>query len=117
MSNMTKQIEKNYLGFSGTIISALRYCLGRRTYMPSLVIGFVKPYIPKLKEKDLIVIRRDIYEQGRSYFPNPTLSTNVDERGFNKESFGDDCDYISWMQFLNDIEKELEKRGVKYGNG
>ena len=114
LSNIEKQIEKDYLGFSGTIVSALRYCLGRRTYMPSLVTGFVSTIIPDLQTKDLSIIRRDILEQGEHSWVTSGDTETVDERGLYKSAYGDDCDYIVWMQFLKKIETELDKREVAY---
>lgn len=38
----------------------VRYCLGRRTYMPWTVMGFIKPVLPVLDDKTLYVMARDI---------------------------------------------------------
>lgn len=114
MSNIEKQIENNYLGFSGTIISALRYSIGRRTYMPSLVTGFVSSIIPDLQTKDLCIIHRDILDQGRHSWVTSGDPETADERGLYKSAYGDDCDYVVWMQFLEKIESELDKREVTY---
>ena len=54
--------------FFTIIICAIRYALGRRTYMPSLVCGYASRYIKQIPTKDLYVISRDIREHGsRSY--------------------------------------------------
>ena len=38
--------------FFGTILNcAVRYAIGRQTYMPGLVIDFITPLLPHLSEK------------------------------------------------------------------
>ena len=111
MPNILKNMKDDYLGFSGMVVSALRYCLGRRTYMPSLVIGFVSKIIPDLETRDLSVIRRDILEHGKTSWSISDEVETVDDRGLYKSCYGDDCDYIVWMQFLSKIEAELDSRG------
>lgn len=46
--------------FFTIIVCAIRYSLGRRTYMPSLVCGYASRYIKQIPTKDLYVISRDI---------------------------------------------------------
>ena len=103
-------IKENYIGFSGTVISALRYCLGRRTYMPSLVIGFVTPYLPEMETKDLYVIQRDIVEHGKFVIRSDKEGLTYDDRGLCKQCYGDECDYKTWMDFLEKVEAELYNR-------
>lgn len=47
-------------GFESILICAERYACGRRTYMPSIVVGYIKPLIPMLSDKTLVVLRNDI---------------------------------------------------------
>jgi hypothetical protein len=103
-------IKENYMGFSGTVISALRYCLGRMTYMPSLVIEFVTPYLQEMETKDLYVIQRDIVEHGKFVVTPQKVTLTYDERGLCKECYGDECDYRTWMDFLEKVEAELYNR-------
>ena len=42
--------------FGAVLICAVRYCIGRQTYMPGLVIDFIRPLLPKLDSKTLTVI-------------------------------------------------------------
>lgn len=100
--------DKDYLGFSGTIISALRYCIGRKTYMPSLVTDYVSRYLSKLSIPHLEVIKQDIIKHGK-YF-SKEQSKDVDERGLYPGCYGDRCDYDTWMTFLYRVENELERR-------
>ena len=45
--------------FGTLCICALRYCMGRQTYMPSLVRDIVRPLLPKLSDKDIAVMLQD----------------------------------------------------------
>lgn len=76
--------------FCTILICAIRYCLGRRTYMPSLVTDFIRPLLPHLDDKTLRVMRADI-----------TVA----------ESYGNETiDKPVWMRFLDDIEHEISRR-------
>lgn len=82
--------------FFTIIICAIRYALCRRTYVPSLVCGFAKQYIQQMPTKDLYVIIRDIKEHG--------------SRSYGAEAYGDECDLITWMNFLEAVETEYKSR-------
>lgn len=64
------------------VICALRYCLGRRTYMPSIVVDWTKRHWAKLAANDQNVIRRDL-----------------DEAIASQRYLGDDCDIETWLSF------------------
>ena len=50
----------------GTVLNcAVRYALGRQTYMPSLVMDFIRPLIPHLSDKTLWCFDKDIEEAER----------------------------------------------------
>lgn len=72
---------------------AVRYCLGRRSYMPSLVCGYITPLLPELTDKTLDCFERDITERKRTGF-----------------DFGDSCDYETWNAFYKAVYKEIEGR-------
>lgn len=72
---------------------AVRYCLGRRSYMPSLVCGYITPLLPELTDKTLDCFERDIAERKRTGF-----------------DFGDSCDYETWDAFYKAVCKEIERR-------
>lgn len=82
--------------FETILIDAIRYSLGRTSYMPSLVYNYIKPLLPKLSDKFLSISERDIMNYG----------------GYNndKSAYGDDCDYELWMKFLVNIRKEIDNR-------
>ncbi|MHC5897563.1 hypothetical protein [Nostoc sp.] len=64
------------------VICALRYCFGRRTYMPSLVVDWTKRHWLSLSKKDQAVIVRDVEEAFTSH-----------------RSLGDSCDIETWTAF------------------
>ena len=72
---------------------AVRYCLGRRSYMSSLVCGYITQLLPELTDKTLDCFERDIAERKRTGF-----------------DFGDSCDYETWDAFYKAVCKEIERR-------
>lgn len=76
--------------FGFVCLCAVRYCLGRRTYAPGTVMGFIKPLLSMLDDKTLYVMARDIAES---------------------DSLGDaEIDAPMWTEFLAEIEKERKRR-------
>lgn len=76
-------------------ICAVRYCIGRATYMPHLVADFITPYIPHLNNRTLSVMIRDIQEA---------------------PSYGMDCDQKMWMTFLQKLQQEADRRKMRSSN-
>ena len=72
---------------------AVRYCFGRRSYMPSLVCGYIISLLPELTDKTLACFKRDIAERKRTGF-----------------DFGDSYDYGTWDAFYKEVCKEIEWR-------
>lgn len=76
--------------FCTILICAIRYSIGRQTYMPSLVTDFTGPLLPHLDDKTLSVIEKDIR---------------------NAESYGNETiDKPIWVRFLSDVEEEICRR-------
>ena len=95
MSKITIELSQEDLGT--LIICALRYCAGRKTYIVSLILGIVKPFISKLSDKDIGVLLNDYKEQERS------------------ENFGDSIiDKPLWIEWGELLQNEQDKR--KEGN-
>jgi hypothetical protein len=70
--------------------SAVRYALGRRTYMPSVVIKFISDNLDNLDSNMIYCIESDIREYGR----------------YGEDAYGDECDKKDWLAFdlkLRDI--------------
>ena len=53
--------------FELMMISALRYAIGRYTYMPSATIEYIRYLIPQLSAKTLFIMKRDITEEIERY--------------------------------------------------
>ena len=71
-------------------LCAVRYCIGRQTYMPGLVMDFIRPLLPKLDSKTLFVMERDI--------------AKADDLG------NADIDEPMWVEFLGEIRNEQKRR-------
>lgn len=54
--------------FGAVCNCAVRYCLGRRSYMISLVCGYITPLLPELTDTTLGCFERDIAERKRTGF-------------------------------------------------
>jgi transcriptional regulator with XRE-family HTH domain len=79
--------------FGAVCNCAVRYCLGRRSYMPSFVCGYITPLLPELTDKTLDCFERDIAERKMAGF-----------------DFGDSCDYETWDMFYKAVYNEIERR-------
>ena len=84
--------------FGSLCICAIRYCLGRKTYMPSIVQRIVQSNLKHLSDKDLQVICDDIKKHG-----GPKHDATA---------YGNYEDYQDWKDFLRTVEWELMKRNV-----
>lgn len=89
--------------FGTMLVCAVRYAIGRRSYMPSLVCDFITPLLPYLRPNTLGCMERDIIEHG--------------EYGFG---YGDRCDEVAWMRLYSKIrhvmtEREIELWPTGYG--
>ena len=71
---------------------ALRYCHGRRTYMPSLVQEIVQRHFDDLSDERLERIRADSgFQAGLGLW-------------------GDDCDKQDWLNFYEAIDRYRRKK-------
>lgn len=77
--------------FFGAVLNcAVRYCIGRQSYMPGLVIDNITPWLPILSMKTLWCFERDIHDA---------------------DSLGDpDIDVQMWRKFQRDVKNEIERR-------
>lgn len=83
--------------FSTIVGCALRYALGRYTYMPSTVKGFIERHIEAITENNLNVMIRDI----------------EDKMKYNKELPYKEL----WLELRDDLVVELEKREESQSKG
>ena len=84
--------------FGALLICAVRYCLGRQTYMPGLIIGYITPLLPRISDNTLRCIETDLIQ--------PDLYG-----GFGDEKI----DEPIWIKFRCDIQEEIQKRKEKRG--
>ena len=91
MSKPNINIEDD--SFQAILNCAVRYSLGRQTYMPDLVVQFIQPLIPYLDNRTLCVFKRDV------------------EEAIEVENTGDpNIDKPIWVNFLALVSEELSKR-------
>ena len=83
--------------FSTIVGCALRYALGRYTYMPSTVKGFIERHIEAITENDLNVMINDI----------------EDKMKYNKELPYKEL----WLELRDDLVVELKKREESQSKG
>ena len=88
---MTIEINKD---FETILLCAVRYAIGRRTYIPSLVIDYITPLLPYLSEDVLKLIADEII--GR-YTYEGALGDEMIHRPY-------------WGQFLRKIRLEIGGR-------
>lgn len=77
--------------FGAVLNCAVRYCIGRQTYMPSLVIDFITPLLPHVNDRTLKCFAKDLLDA--VYFGDENIDTPL------------------WMKFKANIEYELIRRG------
>ena len=85
------EIDKN---FESILVCAVRYAIGRKSYMPSMVIDYITPLLPYLSEDVLKLIANEIIEH-EAY-----------EGGLGDEKI----DRPYWKQFLREIRLEIGGR-------
>lgn len=67
------------------LISAVRYALGRRTYVVDITVNYIISELPKLSERCKQIMIHDI------------------EHPFG--GYGDECDRRDWMRLLEELKK------------
>lgn len=76
--------------FETILTCAIRYAIGRQTYMPHLVIDYITPLLPILSDKALSVMKNDVA---------------------TAEHYGNDMiDKPAWMEFYAKVLNEIERR-------
>lgn len=79
--------------FGCVLNCAVRYALGRETYMPVVVQNQIRPLLPYLSDKTLFVMKRDIEE----------AKARMDS---SCRALGDpSIDAPGWLEFLADVKK------------
>ena len=75
--------------FGAVLNCAVRYCIGRRTYMTKLVMDVIRPMLHALTDKTLWCFERDIE---------------------GADNYGADYDEEEWMRFLSEVKAEIARR-------
>ena len=83
--------------FETILLCAVRYAIGRKTYIPSMVIDYITPLLPYLSENTLRLIANEITEH-EAY-----------EGGLGDEKI----DKPYWLDFLRKIRFEIGGRNEK----
>ena len=82
--------------FGGAVLNcAVRYALGRASYMPGLVMDQIRPMLPDCSDKTLWCFEQDVSEW---------LERTKPETGFF------DNYYDEWQRFLEAVRAEIERR-------
>jgi len=89
------------------LMSAVRYALGRRTYMVGMTCDYISTLIPKLSDQAISVMERDIREQDKVTTLND--GTVIDH-------LGDGCDRADWVKLLHKLQDEMAKRNLEPWN-
>lgn len=84
--------------FWSVLICACRYCMGRKTYMPSTVTEWIMENCEgRVPEKTIAVMLHDIQSQ-REFGAR-----------LNRNSLGDPCDVRTWQRFEAWLIEQREK--------
>lgn len=89
------RIAPDRIDFFGAVLNcAVRYCLGRMTYMPGLVTDWIMEHCHGiLTGKTLFVMKRDI-DEARA-----------------RDGLGMDCDVETWLRFREWLNREASQDG------
>lgn len=82
--------------FGTLCICAIRYCLGRKTYMPNNIQRIISSTLAHLSDRDLEIIYTDIEKHVGHIYDSAT--------------YGDYIDCLDWHNFLCIIKDEIANR-------
>ena len=90
------KIEIRQEDFATICICAIRYCHGRKTYMPSLVMEIVGRHLSELSDRDIKVMYDDC-------------------RFMNLSDYGDEViDKPNWLLWEKKLKEEVGRRQVTF---
>ena len=87
---MTIEIDKN---FETILLCAVRYAIGRQTYIPSLVIDYITPLLPYL-----------------SYWMLGLMAAEIIDHNYEGDLGDEKIDKPYWLDFLRKIRLEMGGR-------
>ena len=91
-----KTVDPTTEKFGLMMVCAVRYAIGRETYMPGMIIDYITPLLPYLHQNILEILDRDV----------------TDQRWMG--GYGAPCDEKDWMRFLASIHAEEDARGMEH---
>lgn len=97
---MAKKVEVHSMisvtrDFELMMVCALRYSIGRESYMPSITIDYIRYLIPMLSVNTLFILQRDITEEIERY----------------KRSGWEIYMKAEWQKLADEIRTEHTRRG------
>lgn len=90
---MKNKIDIKDEDFGNILNCAVRYACGRETYIPSLVIDFIRPLLSDLSLRTLGCMERDLREAN----------------GYGNENI----DKPLWLEFLKEIRQVMNDRNIE----
>ena len=96
MIKRMKEIKALPEDFGTLAVCALRYCMGRETYMPGLVRDIIRPHLPELDNKTITVMLMDCEGQAKD---NCYGHERIDKPG--------------WIKWKGELEAEKSIRGME----
>ena len=84
------EIDKN---FESILVCAVRYAIGRKTYMPSMVIDYITPLLPYL-----------------SYWMLGLMAAEIIDHNYEGGLGDEKIDKPAWLEFLRKIRLEMGGR-------
>ena len=89
---MSKLLDPHDDNVGAVLECAVRYALGRKTYMVSVVTGVISPIVPDLSNKTLLLLEREIVKH---------------------ERFFDSTDRKEWIPLRDNLRREIDKRNLE----
>lgn len=103
---MTKTINIDNDDFGAILNCAVRGSLGRHSYMPWLVISFIRPMLQSITERTLRVMERDVREFTEAEAARIKYNPLWDQGIVVVRE-----DLAEWTGFLEVLQAEIEMRG------
>lgn len=91
---MSKLLDPHDDNVGAVLECAVRYALGRKTYMGSVVTGVISSVVPDLNNKTLLLMEREIVKHERF-------------------GYGGDIDKKEWISLRDTLRREIDKRNLE----
>ena len=91
------KIEIDSSDFELIILSSMRYCIGRRTYIVNFICDWLKNNWKFLDKNTQSLLYKDLEEEVERYYRNP------------QDNLGDSIDVKNWLDLYFFMVKNLDK--------